>query len=65
MKVSELMVEVEAELLDVKAKKAKSILVKKLEELTRAKDVVKKLKKDLEKFKETDVEDIYINDFEY
>lgn len=65
MKVSELMEDVEAELLDVKAKKAKTILIKKLEELTRAKEVVKKLKKNLEKFKETEVEDIYISDFEY
>jgi hypothetical protein len=65
MKVSELMEEVEAELLDIKARKARCVLVKKLEELARAKEVVKCLKKNLEKFKEMEVEDIRVNDYEY
>jgi hypothetical protein len=65
MKISELVGDVEKELLDAKSKKAKAILIKKVEELARAEDVVTKLRENLEVFKNKEVESIRLKDFEY
>jgi hypothetical protein len=65
MKVSELEAEVSTEILNECGEKAKSILRSKLKSVKRAEKVLAMLKKDLEEFKNSDVEDLESSDHNY